>query len=127
MVAPRILLFCTLWLGAPALALVISVFWRPVGVLACLVWFAVAVGVFHLRNVVVRKEIEAGLHDPLYGAHLRRMRERTVHEGHPWYRWFKVAHAALVVILVAWAFMTGGDTGTPVHSSVAPPMRSHHD
>ncbi|WP_150124123.1 hypothetical protein [Cupriavidus nantongensis] len=121
---PRILLFFAFWLGAPALALVISVLWRPAGVLTCLVWFAVAVGLFHLRNVVVRKEIEEGLHDPLYGAHLRRMRRRTVNERHPWYRWFKGAYSAVVTILIAWALVTADGAGSQVQSSVAPPMGS---
>lgn len=31
---------------------------------------------FHVRNRAVRKEVEQGLHDPLYGPHLRRMRQR---------------------------------------------------
>ncbi|MDN7880050.1 hypothetical protein [Burkholderia aenigmatica] len=39
-------------------------------------WIVIWIAFFHVRNVLVRKEVEQGLHDPLYGPHLMRMRQR---------------------------------------------------
>jgi heme exporter protein D len=43
---------------------------------AALVWTALWVVVVHVRNIGARREVERGEHDPLYGPHLRRMRQR---------------------------------------------------
>lgn len=39
-------------------------------------WVLIWLAFFHVRNLAVRKEVEQGLHDPLYGPHLMRMRQR---------------------------------------------------
>lgn len=39
-------------------------------------WVALWLAFFHVRNIAVRKEVEQGLHDPVYGPHLLRMRQR---------------------------------------------------
>ena len=41
-----------------------------------LAWTLLWLVFFHVRNIAVRKEVEQGLHDPLYGPHLMRMRQR---------------------------------------------------
>ncbi|MFM0416972.1 hypothetical protein [Paraburkholderia aromaticivorans] len=39
-------------------------------------WPLVWIIFFHARNIAVRREVEQGLHDPLYGPHVMRMRQR---------------------------------------------------
>ena len=80
-----------LWIGIPALAVVLSILFTHSAGRATAVWLLIAVGVFHLRNVVVRKEADAGLHDDLYGPYLMRMQQREFDNR---LRWFRKVHVA---------------------------------
>ncbi|MFB9127795.1 hypothetical protein E2553_40285 [Paraburkholderia dipogonis] len=63
------------WIGAAWL-------WSPESphrhrlVLWALCWAFVWMVFFYVRNIAVREEVQQGLHDPLYGPHLMRMRQR---------------------------------------------------
>ncbi|MEW4339653.1 hypothetical protein [Chromobacterium vaccinii] len=52
------------------------------------------IGFFHLRNHVVREEVEQGLHDSTWGTHLMRMRQRD------WDRHAKPLTKKIIVIMV---------------------------
>ncbi|MBA9952519.1 hypothetical protein DEE91_13795, partial [Ralstonia pickettii] len=91
--------FYGLWLFAPTFALVLSIYFARSAVSASLAWFLIAIGIFHIRNVVVRKEVDEGLHDSLYGPHLMRMRQREFDERLPWFR--KALFSAVAMVVVA--------------------------
>jgi hypothetical protein len=95
---PSNLRFYGALLAAPTLALVLSIWRAPAGVVPCVVWLLVAVSIFHLRNFVVRKEADQGIHDDLYGPHLMRMRQREFDERAPWFKNALVAAYALIVV-----------------------------
>jgi len=70
-----ILLVPLAWIGAvwwwsPESPHRIRMIWTALG------WTALWLAFFHVRNIAVRKEVEQGLHDPVYGPHLLRMRQR---------------------------------------------------
>ncbi|MCA8228304.1 hypothetical protein [Burkholderia vietnamiensis] len=96
-----------------------------------LAWILVWIAFFHVRNIAVRKEVDQGLHDPLYGPHLMRMRQREFEQSKSRKWLIGVQTCAAIGAVVVGALQANGINVLPRwHSdswstTVVPPLAPH--
>ncbi|WP_321944467.1 hypothetical protein [Paraburkholderia tropica] len=124
-----------------ALVLVLPLMWLAVGWWAThharllyygLAWIFVWIAFIHVRNIAVRKEVEEGLHDPLYGPHLLRMRQREFEQSRSRKVLIVLQTCAVIGVVIVGALHVNGINVLPGwwhadsrNTTVVPPLGPH--